>query len=124
MGKRANVKDRKERKVWAEAEDSGDDDNIISLRRGRDTTKIDPPDEFATPEVKESPGSGSSQKKKEKEPPKVVRPKTTTPKSRKTPMEWSIRSSDEESDESDDLPLSRLKTMASSKGCGETIKNL
>ena len=99
MGKRAKVKGRKEKKVWAETEDSGDDDNIISLRRGRDTTRIEPLDEATETE----------QKKQEKEPPKVVKPKISKPaKSRKTPMEWSRITSDEESDEPEEWPLNRL----------------
>ena len=39
-------------------------------------------------------------------------------------MEWSRITSDEESDEPEELPLNRLQIMASSKGCSETIKNL
>ena len=117
LGKRAKVKETKEKKVWAETEDTGDDDNIISLRRGRDKTRIEPLDEATETETE--------QKKQEKEPPKAVKQKISKPaKLRKTPMEWSRITSDEESDEPEELPLNRLQIMASSKGCSETIKNL
>ena len=40
MRKWAKVKGRKEKKVWAETKDTGDDDNIISLRRGREKQEL------------------------------------------------------------------------------------
>ena len=39
-------------------------------------------------------------------------------------MEWGQITSDEESDEIEELPLNRLQLMVNSKGCSETIKNL
>ena len=39
LGKRAKVQRRKQ-KVWAETENTGDDDNLISLSRGREKLRI------------------------------------------------------------------------------------
>ena len=79
LGKRAKVKGRKE-KVWAETEDTGDDDNLISLRRGRDKSRTEPLDGATKTETE--------QKRQEKEPPKAVKQKILKPaKLQKTAIE-------------------------------------
>ena len=116
LGKRAKVQGRKQ-KVWAETEDTGDDDNLISLSRGREKPRIEPLDEATEVETEQT--------RQEEETSKTVKQKKLKPtKLRKAPMEWSQITSDEESDEIEELPLNRLQLMADSKGCNETIKEL
>ena len=79
LGKRAKVQGRKQR-VWAETENTGDDDNLISLSRGREKPRIEPLDEATEVEKDRT-------RQKEEMPKAAKQKKSKSTKVRKAPME-------------------------------------